>query len=228
MIDLQKHMDEVLYYRKHIKDAQEKLEQIKADCASRERLAAREEEKLLSVKASIKSNELELSTADGRKAKLEERKYTLTTEREVEAVDRELNAAAALIGTCEESLISLMDESDACEKNIAQLKTELSEAMTVLARAQAETDQQIKEWSASEDSHRTQYDMLLKNLNPRVQPKFSKLISVKPFKAVAPLHNSTCGACNCTIPAALAYETMKDDVLAVCSNCGRFIYSMGE
>jgi hypothetical protein len=226
MIDLQKNMDEVLLCRMHIKDEQEKLAQLKSECTSYERHIVIAEEKLMSVKASIKANELDLSGADERKIKLEARKYTLTSEREVEAVDREINAVALLIGQYEESLISLMDENDLCEKNIAQLRQEYSGKQAVCARVQADTEQKIKEWSASEDSHRTQYDLLIKDLNQRVQSRFSKLISGKPFKAIAAVNNNACGACNCTIPSSLVHESMKDDVQAICTNCGRFIYSI--
>ncbi|HEY1405586.1 MAG TPA: hypothetical protein VF857_03165, partial [Spirochaetota bacterium] len=57
-------------------------------------------------------------------------------------------------------------------------------------------------------------------------PKFSKLISGKPFKGIAAINNNTCGVCNYTIPASLVHESMKDDALALCTNCGRFIYSI--
>jgi predicted nucleic acid-binding Zn-ribbon protein len=225
MIALQKHMDEILSYRTHIKNEQEKITQLKSECTSYERLIVIAEEKLMSVKASIKANELDLSGADERKIKLETRKYTLTSEREVEAVDREIDAVVLLIGQYEESLISLMDENDACEKNIAQLKQEYSDKQTVFARTQTDTEQKIKEWSASENLHRTQYDVLIKDLDKRVQPRFSKLISGMPFKAIAAVNNSACGACNFTIPSSLVHDSMKDDALLMCTNCGRFIYS---
>jgi len=224
MIDLQKHMDEILSCRTHIKNEQEKLTQLKSECTSCEHLIVIAEEKLMSVKASIKAHELDLSGADERKIKLETRKYTLTSEREVDAVNREINAVVSLIGQYEESLISLMDENDLCEKNIAQLKQEYSDKQAVFARMQADTGQKIKEWTASEDSHRTQYDVRIKDLDQRVQPKFSKLISGKPFKAIAAVNNNACGACNYTIPSSLVHESMKDDALAICTNCGRFIY----
>jgi predicted nucleic acid-binding Zn-ribbon protein len=224
MIDLQKHMDEILLCKNHIKDEQEKLTLLKNECTSCERLVVSAEEKLMSIKASIKAHELDLSGADGRKIKLETRKYTLTSEREVEAVNREINAVVSLIGQYEETLISLMDENDICDKNIAQLKQEYSSKQAVFDRVQADTGQKIKEWTASEDSHRTQYDILIKNLDQRVQPKFSKLISGKPFKAIAEVNNNACGACNYNIPASLAYEAMKDETLTLCTNCGRFIY----
>jgi predicted nucleic acid-binding Zn-ribbon protein len=226
MIDLQKHMGEVLLCRTHIKDEQEKLIQLKSECTSCERLIVISEEKLMAIKASIKANELELSGADERKKKLEARKYTLTSERDVEAVDREITAVASLIGQYEESLISLMDENEVCEKNIVQLKQEYSDKQAVFTRMQADTEQKIKEWSASEDSHRTQYDVLIKDLDQRVRSRFSKLISGKPFKAIAAVNNNACGACNCTIPSSLVHESMKDDVQAICTNCGRFIYSI--
>jgi uncharacterized protein len=225
MIDLQKHMDEILLYRMHIKDEQEKLTKLKNECTSCEQLIAHAEEKLMSVRASIKANELDLSSADERKKKLEARKYTLSSERDVEAVDREISAVVLLIGQYEEALISLMDENDACEKNIAQLKHEYSEKQAILARVQADAELKIKEWSVSENEHRTQYDVRIKNLDKRIQPKFSKIISSMPFKAIAAVNNSACGACNFNIPSSLVHDSMKEDALVLCTNCGRFIYS---
>ena len=75
-------------------------------------------------------------------------------------------------------------------------------------------------------SHNSQYELLIKNLDSRVKPKFLKLISGKPFKAIAAVINNSCGACNFTIPSYLVYESMKDDALSTCTNCGRFIYSI--
>ena len=226
MIELQKHMDKIILCRTHVKDEQEKLLQLTNECTLCERGIVIAEDKLKSIKGSIKANELELNGADERKIKLEARKLTLTSEREVEAVTREINAVVALISTCEESLIGLMDENDVCEKEISRLKQNYADKQDEYARVKAESDKKIIEWSESEVSHNSQYELLIKNLDSRVKPKFSKLISGKPFKAIAAVTNNSCGACNFTIPSSLVHESMKNDALSICTNCGRFIYSI--
>ena len=226
MIELQTHMDKILLCRTQVKNEQEKLVQLQNECALCERGIATTEEKHKLIKASIKANELNLSGADERKIKLEARKSTLSSEREVEAVTREINAVVALISTCEESLITLMDENDSCEKEISRLRQDYTDKQDEYARVKAEADKKINEWSESEVLHNSQYESLIKDLDSRVKPKFSKLISGKPFKAIAAVSNNSCGACNFTIPSSLVYESMKDNALSVCTNCGRFIYSI--
>jgi len=226
MIELQKHMDKILLCRTQVKDEQEKLVQLQNECALCERGIVTTEEKHKLIKASIKANELDLSGADERKIKLEARKSALSSEREVEAVTREINAVVALISTCEESLITLMDENDSCEKEISRLRQNHADKQDEYARVKEEADKKIIEWSESEVLHNSQYESLIKDLDSRVKPKFSKLISGKPFKAIAAVSNNSCGACNFTIPSSLVYESMKDNALSVCTNCGRFIYSI--
>ena len=226
MIELQDLWNQVISNREQIDKSLVQLAKLKTECSSFKQTVTLDEEKLLTLKASIKALEIDLLDADQRRKTLESRKYTLTSERELDALTREIDAVSARIGQLEESMITLIDESDTHEKQTIRQHKELIEKESLLSKTEIEIADKIKTWKDAEALALTKYNALFQNLDSRLQQRFSKLIGAKPFKAVAAINNGTCSACNFSIPSSLVIESQKDETQSICTNCGRFIYSV--
>jgi predicted nucleic acid-binding Zn-ribbon protein len=69
------------------------------------------------------------------------------------------------------------------------------------------------------------------NLEKQIEPailKQYKRLRERHGRPVVPVINSNCCGCYIKIPTALASDAMKNQILATCGNCGRFLYWPSE
>jgi predicted nucleic acid-binding Zn-ribbon protein len=68
---------------------------------------------------------------------------------------------------------------------------------------------------------------LEKQLEPAILKQYKRL-KERNGRPVVPVINGNCCGCYIKIPTALASDAMKNQILATCGNCGRFLYWPSE
>lgn len=66
---------------------------------------------------------------------------------------------------------------------------------------------------------------LVQRLDPPVRSRYRQL-SLRGMRAVVPVLQGICYGCFMAVPTAWAAETHRNARLAVCQNCGRFLYQV--
>lgn len=224
MIELQKYWDAVTSSRSGIEKAMGVLKAIEKDLTAMKTSLNSLGGIIKERKTSLKQQELELADMAIRINKLGDRKRNIQTERELKAIDKEIEVLKFDTSSLEEKTIVLIDELDQKEKEYVQMEKEVlnheekfnSEKPAVVMEI-SRLDEIIKNNEAS-------FNALTGKLSPAHRSKFVKIIGSRDGKAIAKVEGEICGFCNRKIPASLAIDASKDDKIVNCSNCGKYIY----
>jgi uncharacterized protein len=224
MIELQQYWDKVMSSRAAIdkinalNKTMEKV--IAADRAALDVL----NKKIKELKSAIKQNELTLSEMSGRIRKLEDRKKVIHTEKELHALEKEIDVIKFESGTLEEKTLSMMDDLDAREKELSALSLQADEKTR---NHDAEKGKSSHEMVGHEEMIKTntgKFDALAEQISALYKSKFLKMIKSRDGKGIARVEGEICGFCNFKIPSFLAIDASKEEKVVNCTNCGKFIY----
>lgn len=176
------------------------------------------------LKNSIKLDELSLSEMSARITKLEERKKIIQTEKELKALEKEIDVIGFETGNLEEKALAMIDELDAKEKILSGLQSEIDEKTGKLEDEKAKTSADVAARESIMKENNDRFDALIDQLSALYKSKFLKMINARDGKAIARVEGEICGFCNFKIPSFLAIEASKDDKVVNCTNCGKYIY----
>lgn len=176
------------------------------------------------LKNSIKLDELSLSEMSARIKKLEERKKIIQTEKELKALEKEIDVIGFETGNLEEKALAMIDELDAKEKVLSGLQSEIDEKTGKLEDEKAKTSADVAARESIMKENNDRFDALIDQLSALYKSKFLKMINARDGKAIARVEGEICGFCNFKIPSFLAIDASKDDKVVNCTNCGKYIY----
>lgn len=203
--------------RKSIKTWENRIEELFSELTSAENNVKK-------IKLNLKKNELALEEADEKKKKLEKRLNQLKSEREIEALNHEINVTNEIRDKLESDILEILDLLERGEVDLEDLKNEYFESYeqtkTDIASLQKKITDRIKE----ADIYREKFNNLLISLSSINKSRFSKLINSKDGIAIAKLNGEICSRCNFQIPSSIAVLAASGNSIETCTNCGRFIY----
>ncbi len=180
--------------------------------------------KVKELKNSTKQEELSLSEMSIRIAKLEDRKKIIHTEKELHAVEKEIDVIRFDIGNLEEKTLSMIDDLDFKDKELSRLQGEVDEKVRIVKEETLKTSSDIAKHEGIIKENSEKFDALLDQLSSLYKSKFIKMINSREGKAIARVEGEICGFCNFKIPSFLAIDASKDDKVVNCTNCGKYIY----
>jgi uncharacterized protein len=224
MIELQKYWDAVMSSRASIEKIMVGIKAGEKDLAAVKTALNSLGDKIKELKTSIKQHELDLTDMSNRIKKLDERKRNVQTERELKALEKEIDVLKFDIATLEEKTLSLIDDLDQKQKNFSNIE---KQAHADEEKFETERPTMEKEIVGYEDiirSNESSFNALSAKLSITHRSKFLKIIGSRDGKAIAKVEDEICGYCNRKIPASLAIDASKDDKVVNCTNCGKYIY----
>lgn len=224
MIELQAIWDEVLKNRDSIdrnKKAIQFWKQKVSDCNNVYMLLENEIKKL---KAYIKEHEIDLSQKDAHSKKLDERKLSVKTEKELLAIQHELDRINNERNTLEDDLLEKMDILGQKENECSIKKQEFDTVSVQSDKDIQMLNKEINELQKGIQKNEMQFEENLSSVTKEYQSKFRKLIQSKDGKAIVPLEDKNCGWCHFEIPVHLAIDISKGNSLISCTNCGKYLY----
>jgi predicted nucleic acid-binding Zn-ribbon protein len=225
MIELQQYWDTVL----GIRSAIEKSERLIANCEEEHdkklQAAITLENEILDEKRVIKEREIDLSEKDATVRKLEERKLMIRNEKELRALENEMDRINEERSGCEDELLALFDNVEEKEQQLQAMKRELEELGEKEKHTIGQLKKDIEENSIALDENRHKYDQILSQISPSSRSRFKKLAESGDGKAIVKLEDGICTGCHTTLPAREVLDASKDEMIISCTNCGRFVYS---
>mgnify|MGYP001107468586 CR=1 FL=1 len=183
--------------------------------AKREELAALEEER--------KTLEENLATEHANITRSEANLKGITTQKEYQAVNKEIASARKLIGELEEQILQkttrgeeLKGELDAMESDTATLEENI---VTQKAEVQARID--AEETTAAADVKIR--DELVKSIPAGMLKRYEKLREVRRGVAVVEARDGGCLGCNMHIPPQMYNNLFRGEELITCPHCQRIL-----
>ena len=149
---------------------------------------------------------------------------SITTHREYEALDKEINDARELEQTIrndlkkeEKSLAELNDNLKTEEVLIQRQEEELSDGKKSL-------QDEIDQYNAKMDDLKKQEEELVPGIDPEIIFKFQRIIRSKHSKGIVAVKGNVCDGCHMILPAQFANDVHVGDKIVFCPYCSRILY----
>ncbi len=171
--------------------------------------------------AELKSQLFEAETA---REKSEKAMDTISTQREYEALDKEIRDASEREQAVrkdmqreERSFQDLDEDLKREEALIKQQEEELDERKAKLAEEIDAMKAELAELNSAEDE-------VSPGINPETKFKLERIIKSKQGVGIVAIHGNVCDGCHMILPAQFANEVRIGDKIVYCPYCSRILY----
>jgi uncharacterized protein len=166
-----------------------------------------------------------LLDAESKREKAEKNMESISTQREYEALDKEIEDAAGKEQEFRNKLqrevriISDLDEEiKQSQALIEQQEAELEERRRDIEKEVASKEEQLKALSQNEN------DLALELNDPDVLYKFERIIRNKMGKGIVAIKGGVCMGCHMILPAQFANTVRQGEEIVFCPYCSRILY----
>lgn len=214
-----------------IQEMEREKEEIPQRIALLEESFKKEEEEALAQRTELeqwqkerRQKEKDLEEDIAHVKKTEARIFEIKTNKEYQAVLKEIENAKSLNRQREEEILGILERIEerqkvlaVGEKNLEAKRREFQIQITALKQRIATFDQEM----ASEMHARQERE---KEITPDLLHKYRKLLEKRQGIAVAKVQNGVCLACHMNLRPQLYIELQKQDDLLLCPNCSRILF----
>ncbi|MFA7395907.1 MAG: zinc ribbon domain-containing protein [Sphaerochaetaceae bacterium] len=172
----------------------------------------------------LKSLRIALDQAEVAREDSEKMMEQISTQREYEALEKEIREAAAKEQSLRKSLL-------AKEKYLSELQEQLEEheQLMEIQEEEVKTELEIKESLLAEkqaiiDSLEKREQELIPGIDDSTLFKFERIIKNKEGLGIVPIHGTVCQGCHVTLPTQFVNDVRKGEELMFCPYCSRVTY----
>jgi hypothetical protein len=188
----------------------------------------KEKEILEELEKDRKRKEKELEMEKEKIKKFESKLYEVKTNKEYQALLKEIETAKQTNDKEEEEIIEIMVKVEDLKKDFESTSKLLKEKEKV---AEAEKKKLLSEMDSIDKTIvdlKQQRDNLLSVVDKTLRETYSMLISRRGGTAVVNVKNGVCLGCFMNIPPQLFIEVTKNSRLILCPSCNRIFYFTEE
>jgi predicted nucleic acid-binding Zn-ribbon protein len=203
-----------------IRELDQKLQSFNESIRSREADAE-------TVRKKIKDYELEILECQKRIDRGQAHVKNITTNKEYQAVLKEIEEAKKRKSSLEDRQLELMeelektvDDTENLRKDYVQLESFVSSQKDDIIKA-SETERMELEKLGAKRLHASEV------VDPSLLTRYDKILKIVGRKAVAGVAKSVCGGCHMNIPPQMFIELQKCKEIMYCPRCQRIIYWSG-
>lgn len=181
-------------------------------------------EKLKAVQDDVKSLKIRLDDAERERETYEKQMDLITTQREYEALDKEIKDATEKEqqlrksvlhkeNVMEELVVQIEEQEDLMKMQEDEVRIEQEKMESVLSEKQKELEI-LKEQEIE----------LVPDIDEEVIFKFERIIKSKAGVGIVPVHDTVCTGCHMTLPAQFVNDVRKGKDFKFCPYCSRILY----
>ncbi len=148
---------------------------------------------------------------------------SVKTNKEYEAMLKEITTLETDIDEKEEKLLILMDEIEAQQNENDNFIKKVNEEREALLKQKAEMEERTVFLKAELDRLRGEKPKFLEELDPQIKRRYQRIIQKLGSYAVTRIEGDVCQGCFATIPPQTVNEVKKNDRLIICEACGRIL-----
>ena len=214
-----------------IREMERVKEEIPQRLASLEEELKKEEEKLTAEHTGLeklqkdrRQKEKDLEEEIDRVKKGEARVFEIKTNKEYQAVLKEIETAKRLNRQREEEILEILERFEELQTQLGKHEKILEARRKEYQREVAELKQKAAAFAAEMAAEVRQRQAQEKEIPRELLIKYRMLLEKRHGVAVARVINGVCQACNMNIRPQLYIELQKQDSLIACPNCNRILF----
>ena len=184
----------------------------------------KEKEVIEELEKERRKKEKELEVEKDKIKKLEAKLYEVKTNKEYQALLKEIEAAKISNDNTEEDILVLMDKAEDIRKDHDSTVANLQAREKEIRIEKEKIEKDIQSMDATIAELKTERDNLLSVVNESLRSTYLLLREKRNGIAVSTAKNGVCLGCFMNIPPQLYIEVTKNRQLIQCPSCGRILY----
>jgi predicted nucleic acid-binding Zn-ribbon protein len=145
------------------------------------------------------------------------------TERETNAVQREMEELRKLVRDREDDMMKLGGEAENIRAQVTTGEEEAGKIEKELSANEGDINSRVGQVQAQRDEKQKERDVAVKAIPPALLRRYDHIRS-KRSGAVATTTDGTCKACNMSLPPQLFHRLNREPIIEQCPSCNRLIY----
>ncbi len=225
-----------LYALQKVDTSLDELEELKGDLptaiANLEEKIQQVENQLKELKNTVKQSlierdkaDLEIATLTEKIEKYKTQQFQVKTNREYDALSREMDNAQESIMTLEKEMETLEGKAQVAKEDMEKLKPQLEELQKELAEKKLELDEVTKANEDEELRLRHEREKIVVRIDKSDLVIYERIRKAKGGKAVVSVRRNACGGCYNAVPQQKVLELRKNNKIYTCEHCGRILVS---
>jgi len=191
----------------------------------------KEEEKTLGERTELerlqkqrRQKEKDLEEEVERVKKAEARVFEIKTNKEYQAVLKEIENAKKLNRQREEEILSVLERIEEMQKQLGKDDKSLETKRKAVQQQVVELELQAASFADEMAGEVQQRERREKEISPDLLSKYRRLLEKRQGVAVAKVQNGVCHGCNMNLRPQLYIELQKQESLILCPNCSRILF----
>lgn len=166
----------------------------------------------------------QLFEAESAREKAEKAMDSISTQREYEALDKEIRTAS-------ESELLVRKEQQKEERSFLELDEELKREESLITQQEEELNERKQKLSTEISSMnqelaslKSEEEEVSPGIDPETKFKLERIIKSKQGIGIVAIHGNVCTGCHMILPAQFANEVRIGDKIVYCPYCSRILY----
>jgi hypothetical protein len=206
----------------------EKLRLLEETRQKRQAAVDEDGEKLKGVIQRHRDQEEQLKRGADALKKAKQRLLDVKTNKEYQAILKEMEVIETLQGKVEDEIISLLEQADHMKAVVKQGEKDLSTFLTVFADEKQALEGQVQALDDTLIRLKEKRQALLEALPGDLVRRYETIREKRNGLAVISVWKEVCNGCHMNIPPQMYIELQRSQELRTCPNCHRIIYWRNE
>ena len=212
----------VALMERDLRELPKRLEEIEEAFADQRKRIAGLDRRRTRIEESRKQKETFLTDENAHLEGLKKKQPNLTTEREISALERELEASQKIISNVEDEVLRFGEEIEELGTKVAEIEKEIEAGRAEFADEIAEIEQRMAQASKEIEARADQRKELIGALPESLLKKYEKIRSLQAY-ALAMVDGDLCRACNMHIPPQTGNLVARGEGMHTCPYCNRIL-----
>ncbi len=201
----------------------QRIDELEGELAQTNERLTKEKEVIDELEKERRKKEQELESEKAQIKKVETKLHEVKTNKEYQAILKEIEAARSANDKTEEDIIVLMERIEELKKDYQSSHKELTKREKQVAEETKELGKEIKMVEDIVTDLVKEREKLLKDVSKDLKLRYNILIEKRGGVAVVNAKNNTCLGCYMNIPPQLFIEVMKNNRIITCPSCNRIL-----
>jgi len=224
VIHLQQIEDATERARRTIADEPARQQQLAAALAAARQALDDERGRLAANQAARRDIEKELAMQQGRLSKFRDQLMEVKTNREYQAMQKEIETAQHEIQKQEDRLLERMLEFDEVTRQVKQAEQAFTRDQAAIEAERETLASRLLEASAAIGRLAAERAELAARISPPVLALFERVLKYRKTAAVTPVRAGRCSTCQILLRPQTVNELRRNEILYQCESCQRILY----
>ncbi len=224
LIELQKIDSRLDTLRARRGDFPERLKKQRIHAESLEADIKKENARYQEIEKEIKRLNAEIEDVKVKLAKYREQLYLVTTNKEYDALQYEMDVIKEIINKNENSILELEEEKIELEESIKRNTISFENTMKDIEKSQVQLDKALAETTDEEEKLIPQREACVSKIDPQYLNTYNRFRKRRNGHGIIQVKRSACGSCYYHLPPQTMIEIRNMDKFMTCPNCGIYLY----